>query len=160
METKKINFGCGKDIKKGFLNVDYPEINLNKPLHYQDNEFDYGLCKSVIPYLKNLHFSLKEMKRICKKLEVAFPHFSVGTPNQISYGKVYYLGFSINNMFLLKPDEIIVKNSFFKIKLKKKNWKGKLMIYFEQYLSAIIKIREMYLIWNKKSNNSQEKTGS
>lgn len=144
-----INFGCGTDIKNGFYNIDYPEIDLNNMLPFTSDEFDYGICKQVIPYLKDLHFSLSEMKRVCKELEVTFPHFSIGCPNQISYGKVYYFGFSINNMFLLNPKEIVIRTNFFRVSLTKKNWKYKLMIYFEQYLSAIIKIREMRLLWEK-----------
>jgi SAM-dependent methyltransferase len=72
---KKLNMGCGLDIKEGYINLDLRDDinvdvihNLNKfPYPFKDNEFDEILCKNVLEHLENTREVLKELKRIIKK---------------------------------------------------------------------------------------------
>jgi len=70
----KLNFGCGRDIKKGFYNVDIqkgPEIDKSFdfekfPYPLEDNSFDYILANQVMEHLGNLHAVFDELYRISK----------------------------------------------------------------------------------------------
>jgi predicted SAM-dependent methyltransferase len=83
---KKLNLGCGKDIRKDYINLDrakLPGVNvvwdINKlPLPFKANQFDEILCRDVlehvdyIPLLKDLHRILKKGGKII----IRVPHFS------------------------------------------------------------------------------------
>jgi len=72
---KKLNFGCGLDIKKGWVNVDGqrgPQVdksfNFAKfPYPLRNNEFDYILVDNVLEHLEDPHKVLDELHRISKK---------------------------------------------------------------------------------------------
>lgn len=63
-DIKKLNLGCGDDVKDGFINVDIRNLDnviqcdITKPLPFQDNEFDYILMSDVIE-----HFSIKDLEK-------------------------------------------------------------------------------------------------
>ncbi|MFQ3676121.1 MAG: methyltransferase domain-containing protein [Endomicrobiia bacterium] len=84
---KKLNLGCGKDIKQGWINLDIVKLDgvdivydINKlPLPFAENEFDYILCKDVLEHFDNYVLLLKDLHRILKVggvLEISVPHFS------------------------------------------------------------------------------------
>jgi ubiquinone/menaquinone biosynthesis C-methylase UbiE len=65
---KKLNFGCGKGLKKCFENVDKKDFNFNKiPYPYKKNTFDYVLIRNVLEHLLFPWEVLREIHRICKK---------------------------------------------------------------------------------------------
>jgi len=65
---KKLNLGCGKDIKEGWDNFDLNDFDLNKfPYPLEKNYYDYVLLSSVIDYLENPFKSLVELGKHCKK---------------------------------------------------------------------------------------------
>lgn len=74
MVIKKLNIGCGKDIKKGYVNLDKVRLtgvdiiqDLDKyPYPFPDNTFDEVYSRDCIEHLKDLFKSMKEIKRICK----------------------------------------------------------------------------------------------
>ena len=84
--SKKLNVGCGQDIKEGWVNLDrhaLPGVNVvhnieNLPLPFPDEEFDYVYCKDVlehcdyVPVLRDLHRILKKGGQIFIKV----PHFT------------------------------------------------------------------------------------
>lgn len=83
----KVNFGCGKDIKKGYLNVDlfkFPgvdkKVNMDKfPYPFKDNSVDEVYCKSVLQIVKDPGGVISEFHRILKKggrLYFDVPHFT------------------------------------------------------------------------------------
>jgi len=87
-KIKKLNFGCGKDIKKGkeWINVDIQKNkNIDKsfdfdkfPYPFKDNEFDYVFADNVIEHLKNPRKVILEFWRISKPnaiIEVIVPYF-------------------------------------------------------------------------------------
>ena len=68
-----LNVGCGKDKRKGFINIDKnPNLNpdkvcdIEKGLPFKDKFFDYILCSQVLEHIKNLDFVMKEIYRIAK----------------------------------------------------------------------------------------------
>lgn len=86
---KKLNLGCGTDIKKRYINLDsvkLPGVNvihdLNKlPYPFKDNEIDEIYTSHVLEHLDDLAKVMGELKRICKKhakIFIRVPHFSCG----------------------------------------------------------------------------------
>jgi len=75
-KIQKLNFCCGKDIKKGkeWINVDIQKaegrdksFNFDKfPYPFKDNEFDYILVDNVLEHLKNPRKVILEFWRISK----------------------------------------------------------------------------------------------
>ncbi len=86
---KKLNLGCGPDIKKGYVNLDVVKLkgidvvhDLNKfPYPFKENEFDEVYTSHVLEHLDDLVKVMSELKRICKKgakIYIRVPHFSCG----------------------------------------------------------------------------------
>jgi len=86
-KTTKLNLGCGRDIKKDFVNVDYKKFNgvdlvydLNKiPYPFKDNTFDEIIMRNILEHLENPLNILKEIHRISKpnaRIFIKTPHFS------------------------------------------------------------------------------------
>jgi ubiquinone/menaquinone biosynthesis C-methylase UbiE len=86
---KKLNFGCGLDIKEGYVNLDSLKLkgvdkvhNFNKfPYPFKDNEFDEVYCSHILEHLDDLIKVMAELRRICKpgaKIIIRVPHFSCG----------------------------------------------------------------------------------
>jgi len=71
----KLNLGCGKDVKKGYLNLDSARLagvdivhDLNNtPWPFKANTFDEICCHNVLEHLDNLIISMEEIWRIIKK---------------------------------------------------------------------------------------------
>ncbi len=86
---KKLNLGCGKDIRKGYINLDIVKIkgvnvvhDLNKfPYPFKSNEFEEVYTSHVLEHLENFIAVMEELKRICKpkaRIIIRVPHFSCG----------------------------------------------------------------------------------
>lgn len=84
---KKLNLGCGYDIKEGWINLDIAELegvdivhDLTKlPLPFADDEFDYIMCYDIIEHIFEYIPLMKELHRILKKdgiLEIKVPHYT------------------------------------------------------------------------------------
>jgi SAM-dependent methyltransferase len=85
---KKLNLGCGTDIKKEYLNMDYVKSkgvdvvhNLQKaPYPFKSGEFDEIYASHVLEHIDGDWFGIiNELNRILKKggiLIVKVPHFS------------------------------------------------------------------------------------
>jgi len=83
---KKLNLGCGRDIKSNYLNVDSVKlpgvdkvINLDKyPWPFRDNEFEEICCFNVLEHLNSIISPLEELWRISKsrgKIKIQVPIF-------------------------------------------------------------------------------------
>lgn len=83
----KLNFGCGTNILKGFVNVDVqkaPQIdksfNFEKfPYPLEDNTFDYIIADNVLEHLSHLDKVVEELWRISKpnaKIRVIVPYWN------------------------------------------------------------------------------------
>lgn len=84
---KKLNLGCGDDIREGYINIDKyikadKQVELNKiPYPFETNSVDEILALNVLEHLNNPYDILLEWHRICKpgaKIILAVPHFSSG----------------------------------------------------------------------------------
>lgn len=86
---KKLNLGCGKDIKKGWINLDFVKQDgvdivwdINKfPWPFKDNEIDLVFASHVLEHVDDLTKTMKEINRIGKKdarIIIRVPHFSCG----------------------------------------------------------------------------------
>jgi predicted SAM-dependent methyltransferase len=69
----KLNIGCGKDIKEGYVNLDVVDYggnqihDLNKfPYPYEDNSFDEVFASHILEHLDNFHDYITEIYRILK----------------------------------------------------------------------------------------------
>jgi len=85
-ESKKLTIGCGKDIKKDFVNLDLVKLpgvdvvhDLNKyPWPFKDNEFEYIYCDNVLEHLNEIINPIEEIWRISKlgsKVKIIVPIF-------------------------------------------------------------------------------------
>lgn len=83
---KRLNLGCGKDIRAGWINLDradLPGVDIRHDLSlgalpFGDNEFDVVLARDVFEHLEYIPL-LKEVHRILKpggRVEIQVPHFS------------------------------------------------------------------------------------
>ena len=77
---KKLNFGCGVDLKKGWDNVDRKHFDFNVfPYPIEDNIYKKVYIRNVLEYLESPHKVLNEIHRICQNkaiVEIRTPHFS------------------------------------------------------------------------------------
>ena len=89
----KLNLGCGRDIRKGYINIDKIKIcegvdeviNFNEfPYPYKNNSIDEILAFGLIEHLKDYEKSFKEFTRILKPsgfLHIKVPHFTCAGSN-------------------------------------------------------------------------------
>lgn len=86
---RKINLGCGKKIKEGYLNIDFIKAegvdmvcDLNQyPWPFQDNTFDEVYASHFLEHLLDFKKTMEEIRRICRnkaKVTIRAPHFSCG----------------------------------------------------------------------------------
>lgn len=84
--TKKLNLGCGIDIKQGWVNLDCARISgvdvvhdIEKlPLPFGDEEFDEIMAQDVLEHVAYIPV-VKDLHRILKKggsLRIRTPHFT------------------------------------------------------------------------------------
>lgn len=127
---KKLNLGCGGDIKKSneeesWINLDQSKLkgvdvvhNLNKiPWPFKSNYFDEIYARDVIEHMKDLFKTIKEIHRISKKnakVKIIVPYWhssSAFYPNHNYF-------FNIDSMkFFIEPKRSY--DSFYGFKLEK-----------------------------------------
>lgn len=104
---KKLNLGCGEDIRKGYVNLDGSKFkgvdiahNLNKfPYPFRDNDFDEVYASHILEHLNDLTKVMTELKRICKdgaKIVVRVPHFSCGLTYSDPTHKTFFSYFTFD----------------------------------------------------------------
>lgn len=87
LKLKKINLGCGQDIREGFLNVDFEKFkgvdlvfDLNSlPYPFKENQFECVVMRNILEHLDNSYTIMQEIHRIAKKgaeVSIQTPHFS------------------------------------------------------------------------------------
>lgn len=94
---KKLNFGCGKNIRKEYINADLMDIdgvdinfNFNNfPYPFQNNEFDEILADNVLEHLDNIPAVMQELHRISKPdamLRIIVPYYNCyGASNDVTH---------------------------------------------------------------------------
>lgn len=89
------------DIREGFVNADYiplndkvMKVNLEKPLCYDDNTFEYVFAGRVLEHILNFEQLLFEIWRVCKPnaiIRIEVPHFSSPTSNDCRHVRKFML---------------------------------------------------------------------
>ena len=83
---RKLHLGCGRDIKKGWVNLDLVNLpgvdvvhNIEQlPLPFADGSFDEILCQDILEHVEYIPI-LKDIYRILApegKLHIRVPHFT------------------------------------------------------------------------------------
>lgn len=69
----KLNIGCGKDLKEGYVNLDVVDYGGNKihdlnkfPYPFEENTFDEIYASHILEHLDNFHDTVTELYRIAK----------------------------------------------------------------------------------------------
>jgi len=104
---KKINLGCGLDIKKGYINLDTIKLkgvnvvhDLNKfPYPFKENEIDEIYTSHVLEHVQDFILVMKELHRICKNkaiISIRVPHFSCGVSYRDPTHKRLFSYFTFN----------------------------------------------------------------
>lgn len=121
---KKLNVGCGLDVKEGFVNMDIHKFegvdvvwDLNKtPFPFKDNTFSYVLVQHVLEHLDDVTETMQELWRITKKngiIDVAVPHFaSVNAVKDPTHKNFFALA---TFQFFEKPEE---KHNYYSTTMK------------------------------------------
>ncbi len=102
---KKLNLGCGKDVKEGYINLDSTKLpgvdvvhDLNKyPWPFRDNEFDEIYASHILEHLDNLPRAMEEIWRITKpngRVIIRVPHFSCGVSYRDPTHKILFSYFT------------------------------------------------------------------
>lgn len=99
----KLNLGCGRDYRKGFVNIDINEevkkdfkVDFEKGLKlFKDNTFNYVYSRHVLEHIdpRKLRFIMDEIYRVCKPgaiVDIYVPHFSCGKTYQ-SYDHLTFM---------------------------------------------------------------------
>lgn len=131
MNEKKLNLGCGKDIKKGWVNLDSVKLpgidivhNIEKlPIPFKNGEFDEILCQDILEHTDYVPI-LQELHRILKtggKLTIRVPHFT---------SRNNFIDPTHKKLFSINTFDFFVKNSSFS-KSKERQY------YFDFYFDKI-----------------------
>jgi len=120
--SKKLNLGCGNDIKKDYLNVDFEKIpgidlvyDLNKLPHpFKDNQFEEINMSNILEHLDNPFEIMKEIHRISKagaKITIRAPHFSSNNvwgdlQHKRGFNTDSFKNANMRNLFRIKKQEI------------------------------------------------------
>jgi SAM-dependent methyltransferase len=118
---RRLNLGCGTDIREGYVNLDsaaLPGVDVvhdisELPLPFDDGAFDEILCRSIlehldyIPVLRELHRTLAAGGR----LEIIGPHF---TARNFYVDPTHRTAFSIDTFqFFVKDGEYADRTYYF-----------------------------------------------
>ena len=116
---KKLNIGCGKDYRKGYINLDIDKNvksdvthNLEKfPYPFKDDSLDEIFMKHVLEHLNDTVKTMKELKRIIKKegiIKIEVPYYK----NKGAFRDPTHRRFFTEDTFpeYFNKDFIIIKN--------------------------------------------------
>lgn len=113
MFIKKLNLGCGTDIRQGYVNLDSAKLpgvdvvhNIEKlPLPFTDDAFEEILAYDVLEHIADFIPLMRELHRILKKggkLLIRVPHFT---------SRNNFADPTHRRLFSLSAFEFFVKNS-------------------------------------------------
>ena len=159
---KKLNIGCGQDIRKGYVNLDSVKQkgtdvihNLNKfPWPFKKNTFDEIYASHVLEHVDDLVKVMKEIHRISKnnaKIIIRGPHFSCGVSYRDPTHKRFFSYFTFE--YFCNPADYYLRKEvgLFKIKNRKLNftryaypWLNKI---FNPLINANPSIYERFFCW-------------
>ncbi len=144
----KLNLACGKDIKKGYVNLDIVKLDgvdivhdINEfPWPFKENTFDEIYCSHILEHVNDLIKTMKEIKRIGKnkgEITIRVPHFSCG---------VSYRDPTHKRLFSYFTFDYFTENYFykdmpkFKIKNKRLNFTRDNFIFLNPIFNPLVNI--------------------
>jgi len=150
-EAKKLNFGCGRDIKSGHVNVDITQFKgVDRvfdfdifPYPFKNNTFKFIYADNVLEHLGDLTQVMKELHRISKsggEIRIIVPYYNCfGAYNDITHRHYFsHLAFApfytdkTRGNYFIKEEFILKKIIFVPTRL------GKLILpFFRLMLSQI-----------------------
>ena len=107
---KKLNFGCGRDIRKQYVNVDItPGEGVDKsfdfnvfPYPFPDSEFDEIYADNILEHLDDIPNVMRELHRISKPgglIRIIVPYYNCyGAYNDITH-KHYFSHLSLEPFY-------------------------------------------------------------
>lgn len=119
-QLRKLNIGCGKFKKEGYVNVDsYEKFNpdvlwdLNVfPYPFEDSSFDLIETDHVLEHVEKPFDAIRELHRICSKggiIHIKVPHFSRGFSHpEHRNGFDVSLPYYFNSSFTARYDDDVV----------------------------------------------------
>ena len=155
---KKLNFGSGTDLKRGYVNVDIVKIpgtdiiyDFDKfPYPFKNNEFDEIYTSHVLEHLNDLKSVMKELKRICKpgaKIIIRVPHFSCGVSYRDPTHKRLFSYFTFDYF----TDECFYDLPKFRIKSRKLNFTRFAFPFLNKIFNPVINVNpqiyERFFCW-------------
>jgi len=154
----KLNLGCGRDIRKGWINLDIKKRqgvdvvhDLNElPLPFDDNSFDFILCNDILEHIEYIPL-MDELHRILKKggfLKIRVPHFT----SSLNYGDPTHL-----NQFSSRTFSYFVRESDYTY-LRNINFFSKIITYieFNNFGNIFLRFINTFLKrWVNKSKRNQ-----
>ena len=165
---KRLNLGCGKDIREGYINLDRVALkgvdviqDIEKtPFPFEKNYFDEVYASNILEHIDNFVQLMEEVHRICKKnaiIKIIVPYFACAGAFQDPEHKRFFTLRSFNyslpenyNNFITKARFKIIKK---KLKFTRKNWLINLPLEFvinyfqwayERFFCFIIPMQEVY----------------
>lgn len=143
MPLKKLNLGCGPDIRKDFDNQDYQKFHganlvfdLEKfPYPIKSKTYDYTLCNHVVEHIQNIFGLFDELHRISKTgaiIDIEVPHYSTNFAfTQIDH-KHY---FGLDSLHILEAGDEQRKTNSFKVVKQRILFRGSRSSKFMQFVS-------------------------
>lgn len=153
----KLNLGCGSDIKRNYINLDFVEHpgvdvvhNINKfPWPFKDNEIDEVYASHVLEHVDDLNKTIKELSRICRrgaKITVRVPHFSCGVSYRDPTHKRLFSYFTFD--YFAKGEYGLTKVKILNRKLNFTRWAFTSLNYpLNPLINANPSIYERFLCW-------------
>jgi SAM-dependent methyltransferase len=145
MELKKLNLGCGADIKPGWINLDsaaLPGVDVvhdieKLPLPFPDEEFEEILAQDMLEHLTDYVPVLRDLHRILKKggtLAIRVPHFTSKNnfidPTHRRLFSVSTFDFFVKNSPLHKEREYYFDFAFERIALRRLTFEKSSRLFF------------------------------
>ncbi len=160
----KVNLGCGKDIRKGFVNVDKVSlegVNIvcdfeKKKLPFKDDSVSFIVINHVLEHVFDLEFLLKEIYRISEngaKISIRVPYFS----HESAFSHYQHIRrFTWTTFDLFNPEHPEHFHSDLKFKIFKKELRGRFLgnktpfnlfpRIYQEYLCWIFPTKEIFYL--------------
>ncbi len=120
---KKLNFGCGRDIREGWDNCDKQKgqgiitFSADKfPYPMKDNTYDFILLKQVLDFVEDVRKTLFELHRISKPngiIRIEVPYYN----NRGAFNDIETKHFFSDNTFKIFVDEFCIVDRLYKFRI-------------------------------------------
>lgn len=162
MGNIRLNLGCGRDVRKGYINVDQMKIpgvdvvcNIDGgKLPFKDNSVDEILLNHIVEHIWNFEFFLKELYRISRKgckIYIRTPYFS----HESAFSHYQHVRrFTWTTFDLFDPNHVEHFHTDIKFRIVKKELRDRFLgaktpfnlfpRLYQEYLCWIFPVKEIY----------------